>query len=552
MARQAFQTAIWNGVPFGVGMREAARSFPAKYSAAAVRSPSASFPLARFQVGGTLTPRTTHSRLKLPLDLSKAKRGPQGVSTGGVGPASWRGLRAAHIQEAYPDRTGTIIGVMTLAASPCSQSGANACSSPLDGMSVQLLNLLRQADPQIAECYALEADRQSSTLELIASENHVSTTVMHTVGSWLTNKYAEGYPGKRYYGGCEFHDRVEDLARDRAKQLFGCRFANVQPHCGANANLAAFMAMCEPGDTILSLPIKSGGHLSHGLKVNFSGTYFKIAEYDLDPTTETLNYDEIARIARECKPKMIICGYSAYSRVIDFARFRAIADEVGASLMADIAHIAGLVATGAHPSPFPHAHIVTTTTHKTLRGPRGGLILTNDEEIAKKVDRKVFPGSQGGPLMHVIGAKAVAFHEALQPAFKEYCAQVVQNARALASALQSRGYRICSGGTDNHLMLVDLRPRSADLTGADAEKWLERAGIIVNKNGIPYDPRSPVVTSGLRLGTPAVTTRGLKAPEMTKLAAWIDRVLGSAGDAAVQASVREEVREFCRAFPLFH
>jgi glycine hydroxymethyltransferase len=375
---------------------------------------------------------------------------------------------------------------------------------------------------------------------------------MHAVGSWLTNKYAEGYPGKRYYGGCEFHDGIEDLARDRAKQLFGCRFANVQPHCGANANTATFMAMCEPGDTILSLPIKSGGHLSHGLKPNFSGTFYKIAEYDLDAATELLDYDAIHRIARETKPKMIICGYSAYPRTIDFARFRAIADEVGAVLMADIAHIAGLVATGVHPSPFPHAHVVTTTTHKTLRGPRGGLILTNDEEIAKKIDRKVFPGSQGGPLMHVIGAKAIAFGEALKPEFTAYCQQVVKNAQALAAALVKRGYRLCSGGTDNHLMLVDLRARSADLTGADAEKWLEKAGVIVNKNGIPNDPRPPMVTSGLRLGTPALTTRGLKEAEMEFVAAWIDRVLGSSGDAAVIAAVRGEIRAFCAKFPLFH
>jgi len=423
---------------------------------------------------------------------------------------------------------------------------------PLDPMSVQLLQMLERYDPAAARLYAQEAERQATTLELIASENHVSTEVMHTVGSWLTNKYAEGYPGKRYYGGCEFHDGIEDLARDRAKQLFGCKFANVQPHCGANANTAAFMAMCEPGDTILSLPIKSGGHLSHGLKVNFSGTFYKIAEYDLDAATELLNYDEIARIARECKPKMIICGYSAYPRVIDFARFRAIADEVGAVLMADIAHIAGLVATGVHPSPFPHAHIVTTTTHKTLRGPRGGLILTNDEEIAKKVDRKVFPGTQGGPLMHVIGAKAVAFGEALKPEFKSYCQQVVKNAQALAAGLVKRGYRLCSGGTDNHLMLVDLRARSADLTGADAEKWLEKAGIIVNKNGIPNDTRSPMITSGLRLGTPALTTRGLKEADMELVAAWIDRVLGSAGDAATITAVRAEIRAYCAKFPLFH
>jgi glycine hydroxymethyltransferase len=423
---------------------------------------------------------------------------------------------------------------------------------PLDAMSIDLLAMLERYDPAAARLFAQEAERQATTLELIASENHVSTEVMHSVGSWLTNKYAEGYPGKRYYGGCEFHDGIEDLARDRAKQLFGCKFANVQPHCGANANTAVFMAMCEPGDTILSLPIKSGGHLSHGLKVNFSGTFYKIAEYDLDAATELLDYDAIARIARETKPKMIICGYSAYPRVIDFARFRAIADEVGAVLMADIAHIAGLVASGVHPSPFPHAHIVTTTTHKTLRGPRGGLILTNDEEIAKKVDRKVFPGSQGGPLMHVIGAKAIAFGEALKPEFKTYCQQVVKNAQALAAGLVKRGYRLCSGGTDNHLMLVDLRARSADLTGADAEKWLEKAGIIVNKNGIPNDPRSPMITSGLRLGTPALTSRGLKEAEMEQVAAWIDRVLGSSGDAATIAAVRGEIRTFCGKFPLFH
>lgn len=423
---------------------------------------------------------------------------------------------------------------------------------PLDAMSIDLLAMLERYDPAAARLFAQEAERQATTLELIASENHVSTEVMHSVGSWLTNKYAEGYPGKRYYGGCEFHDGIEDLARDRAKQLFGCKFANVQPHCGANANTAVFMAMCNPGDTILSLPIKSGGHLSHGLKVNFSGTFYKIAEYDLDAQTELLDYDEIARIARETKPKMIICGYSAYPRVIDFARFRAIADEVGAVLMADIAHIAGLVASGVHPSPFPHAHVVTTTTHKTLRGPRGGLILTNDEEIAKKVDRKVFPGSQGGPLMHVIGAKAIAFGEALKPEFKTYSQQVVKNAQALAAALVKRGYRLCSGGTDNHLMLVDLRARSADLTGADAEKWLETAGIIVNKNGIPNDPRPPMVTSGLRLGTPALTSRGLKEAEMELVAAWIDRVLGSSGDAATMIAVRGEIRTFCGKFPLFH
>ena len=422
----------------------------------------------------------------------------------------------------------------------------------LDPMSRSLVDLVAAQDPDVAKLMAAEAERQASTLELIASENHVTPAVMHAAGSWLTNKYAEGYPGKRYYGGCEFHDRIEDIARDRAKRLFGCGFANVQPHCGANANIAAFMALINPGDTVLSLPIKSGGHLSHGLKPNFSGTFYTIAEYGLDPRTELLDYAEIERIAKETKPKLIICGYSAYPRVIDFARFRAIADSVGAYLMADIAHIAGLVAAGVHPSPFPHAHVVTTTTHKTLRGPRGGLILSDDADIAAKVDRKVFPGSQGGPLMHVIAAKAIAFGEALRPEFAAYSAQVVANAKALAAALTERGYRLCTGGTDNHLMLVDLRQRSADLTGADAEKWLESAGIICNKNGIPNDPRPPMVTSGLRLGTPALTSRGLREAEMAKVAGWLDRVMGSKGDAAECAAVRGEIREFCTRFPMPH
>jgi glycine hydroxymethyltransferase len=312
------------------------------------------------------------------------------------------------------------------------------------------------------------------------------------------------------------------------------------------------MALCDPGDTILSLPIKSGGHLSHGLKPNFSGTFYKIAEYGLHPETELLDYDAIARIAEETKPRMIICGFSAYPRVIDFARFRAIADSVGAYLMADIAHIAGLVAAGVHPSPFPHAHIVTTTTHKTLRGPRGGLVLSDDAEIAAKIDRKVFPGSQGGPLMHIIAAKAVAFGEALRPEFTTYSRQVVANAKALAAELVRRNYRLCTGGTDNHLMLVDLRQRSADLTGADAERWLEAAGLIVNKNGIPNDPRPPMVTSGLRLGTPALTSRGLREPEMVQVAGWLDRVMGSKGDAVETEKVRAEIRDLCARFPMPH
>ena len=422
----------------------------------------------------------------------------------------------------------------------------------LDDCSRHLLKILEAADPDLERLLVDEAARQATTLELIASENHVSSAVMHTMGSWLTNKYAEGYPGKRYYGGCEFHDSIEDLARDRAKQLFGCAHANVQPHSGANANVAAFMAMCDPGDRILSLPIKSGGHLSHGLKPNFSGTFYDIVEYDLDPETEQLDYDVISTIARECKPRMIICGYSAYSRTIDFAAFRRIADEVGAVLMADIAHIAGLVAAGVHPSPFPHAHVVTTTTHKTLRGPRGGLILSNDDEVAKKIDRKVFPGSQGGPLMHVIAAKAVAFAEALQPEFTDYARQVVANAQALADSLIGMGYRLCAGGTDNHLMLVDLRGRDADLTGSDAEQWLESAGIITNKNGIPNDPRPPMVTSGLRLGTAALTTRGMDEDAMRTVAILLDRVMGAQGDPETCAAVRAEVAALCERFPLPH
>ncbi len=424
-------------------------------------------------------------------------------------------------------------------------------SSILDPMSVALLSALEEVDPQVAKSMAGEANRQQYTLELIASENHVSPAVMHTMGSWLTNKYAEGYPQKRYYGGCEYHDQIEDLARERAKELFECNFANVQPHSGANANVAAFMALCAPGDTILSLPISSGGHLSHGLKPNFSGTFYNIESYQLDSEHETLDYNHIAERAQETKPKMIICGYSAYSRTIDFKRFREIADSVGAYLMADIAHIAGLVAGGQHPSPFPHAHVVTTTTHKTLRGPRGGLILTNDEEVAKLVDRKVFPGSQGGPLMHVIAAKAVAFGEALQPSFKEYALNIVQNAADLADALVEHGYRLCSGGTDNHLMLVDLRPRDEYLTGADAEDWLGAAGIVVNKNGIPNDPRKPMVTSGLRLGTAALTTRGLNTDDMRTVASMIDRVLASNGDTKVCETVKQEVREMCERYPLY-
>ncbi len=411
---------------------------------------------------------------------------------------------------------------------------------------------LKQTDPRIAELVRLEKNRQESTLELIASENHVSPAVMEVMGTVLTNKYAEGYPGARYYGGCGYYDEIETLAVDRAKALFNCRFANVQPHSGANANLAAFMTMMQPGDQFLSLNLSSGGHLSHGMKLNASAIFYKAAHYELDPKTETIDFNSVADQAQKLRPKAILCGYSAYPRVIDFAKFREIADSVGAMLMADIAHIAGLVAGGAHPSPFPHAHIVTTTTHKTLRGPRGGMIMTNDDELAKLINRNVFPGSQGGPLMHVIAAKAVAFGEDLKPEFKTYSAQIVKNAKALAESLQSRGYRMTSGGTDNHLMLVDLRAKSADLTGADAEKWLEAAGIIANKNGIPFDTRPPKTTSGIRLGTPALTTRGLKEADMPQVADFIDRAMSSGGDENRLKTVRGEVAEFAARFPMPH
>ena len=411
---------------------------------------------------------------------------------------------------------------------------------------------LAQADPQIADLVQKEQRRQETTLELIASENHVSAAVLEAAGTVLTNKYAEGYPGARYYGGCEFHDQIEQLAIDRAKEMFGCQFANVQPHSGANANLAAFLSILQPGDKYISLSLSSGGHLSHGMKLNTSAIFYKPDHYELDPETQTIDWESVRRKAHEVKPKMILCGYSAYPRAIDFAKFRAIADEVGAILMADVAHIAGLIVGGAHASPFPHAHIVTTTTHKTLRGPRGGLILTNDEALNKAINRSVFPGSQGGPLMHVIAAKAVAFGEALKPEFKTYAAQVVKNAKALADALTKLGYRLQSGGTDNHLMLVDLRARNADYTGADAEKALEKAGIITNKNAILNDPRPPKVTSGIRLGTPAVTTRGLTEAEMPAVASFIDRAIGAKDDAEGLAEVRREVAALCERFPMPH
>ncbi len=429
-----------------------------------------------------------------------------------------------------------------------------------DPISDSVLSLLQKHDPAIAELLGKEAKRQATTLELIASENHVSPAVMHTMGTCLTNKYAEGYPGARYYGGCEFHDGIESIAIERAKKMFGCKFANVQPHSGAQANAAAFMALMEAGDTFASLVLKDGGHLSHGMKLNFSGRFFKPVHYPLHYEAshaefERIDYDAVRKVCVEHKPKVIMCGYSAYPRIIDFKKFREIADEVGAILFADVAHIAGLIVGGAHPSPFPYAHIVTTTTHKTLRGPRGGLIMTNDEELAKKIDKNVFPGMQGGPLMHVIASKAVAFGECLKPEFKTYAAQVVANAKALANALTGHGFRITSGGTDNHMMLVDLQKKSDKLTGADAEKWLEAAGIVANKNGIPNDPRPPKFTSGVRLGTPATTTRGLKEPQIIEIAGFIDRVLsagvaGEAERAKATSEVREKVLQMCEKFQM--
>jgi glycine hydroxymethyltransferase len=412
-------------------------------------------------------------------------------------------------------------------------------------------------DPQLAELIQAEDKRQASTLEMIASENHTSPAVMATVGSCLTNKYCEGYPGKRYYSGCGYYDQIETLAIDRAKQLFGAGYANVQPHSGANANLAVFLALLNPGDTFLSVELSEGGHLTHGAKVNLSGKWFNPVHYPLvrdesRPDHGHIDYDAVEAAAKQHKPKLIICGYSAYPRVIDFARFRQIADEVGATLMADIAHIAGLVAGGAHPSPFPHAHVVTTTTHKTLRGPRGGLILTNDADLAKALDKAIFPGCQGGPLMHVIAGKAVCFHEALQPGFKQYAAQVVANGQALAQGLSDRGYRLSSGGTDNHLVLIDLRGTDAELTGKDAANWLEAAGIIANKNTVSGDTRSPMQTSGVRLGTPALTTRGFKEPQMAQVCDWIDRTLKSKGDEGVFAQVRSEIEALCSEFPMPH
>jgi glycine hydroxymethyltransferase len=414
---------------------------------------------------------------------------------------------------------------------------------------------LADTDPEIAEAIRLELGRQRDEIELIASENIVSRAVLEAQGSVLTNKYAEGLPGRRYYGGCHFVDVAETLALDRVKKLFSAGFANVQPHSGASANVAAFYAMMQPGDTFLGLNLAAGGHLSHGSPVNVSGKWFKAVPYGVRRDDHRIDMDEVARLAEQHRPKVIVAGGSAYPRIIDFRRFREIADSVGAKLMVDMAHFAGLVAGGAHPSPFPHAHIVTSTTHKTLRGPRGGFILTNDEELAKKVNSAVFPGTQGGPLMHVIAAKAVAFGEALRPAFKLYAKNVAENAKALAETLKSKGFDIVSGGTDTHLMLVDLRPKR--LTGKVAEIALGRAHITCNKNGIPFDPEKPAITSGVRLGTPAGTSRGFGIAEFRQVGDMIAEVLdvlsqkGADQDAAVETTVREKVKHLLSRFPIY-
>ena len=416
-------------------------------------------------------------------------------------------------------------------------------------------NTLVETDPEIAEAIQLELGRQQHEIELIASENIVSKAVLEAQGSIMTNKYAEGYPGKRYYGGCQYVDIAETLAIERAKQLFGSNFANVQPNSGSQMNQAVFLALLSPGDTFMGLDLNSGGHLTHGSPVNMSGKWFKVASYGVRREDQLLDYEEIAAIAEREKPKLIIAGGTAYSRIWDFRRFREIADSVGAILMVDMAHFAGLVAGGQHPSPLQHAHVVTTTTHKSLRGPRGGMILTNDEAIAKKINSAVFPGLQGGPLMHVIAAKAVAFGEALRPDFKIYAKNVVENARALAETLKAAGFDIVSGGTDNHLMLVDLRPKR--VKGNVSEKALVRAGLTCNKNGIPYDPEKPFVTSGIRLGTPAATTRGFGVAEFQEVGRLIAEVLGAVSQSEdgaaplVEASVRERVHALTARFPIY-
>jgi glycine hydroxymethyltransferase len=415
-------------------------------------------------------------------------------------------------------------------------------------MSDHMRRPLAEADPEIAAAVDHEIRRQHEGLEMIASENFVSEAVLEAVGSVFTNKYAEGYPGKRYYGGCEFADVVENLARDRAKQLFGAEHANVQPHSGSQANAAAYMAVLNPGDTILGLDLAHGGHLTHGHKLSFSGKLYRAVFYGVEKDTERIDYDKLEALAEQEKPKLIIGGGSAYPRIIDFARMRAIADKVGAFLLIDMAHFAGLVAGGAHPSPVPHAHLVTTTTHKTLRGPRAGLILCQ-QQFAAAVDRSVFPGQQGGPLIHVIAGKAVAFREALEPGFKEYARRVIANAQALAETLAAEGYRVISGGTDTHLMLVDVFSRG--VLGSEAEFALHEAGITVNKNAIPYDTNPPMKPSGIRIGSPALTTRGMREPEMRTIAKWITQAIDHRNDPQVLRSIRGQVLEMADSFPLY-
>jgi glycine hydroxymethyltransferase len=407
---------------------------------------------------------------------------------------------------------------------------------------------LKAFDPEVYRAIVNETRREADGLELIASENFVSDAVLEALGSTMTNKYAEGYPGKRYYGGCEFVDVVEELAIDRVKKIFGCQHANVQPHSGSQANMGAYMAVMKPGDTMLSMDLASGGHLSHGAAFNFSGRLYKVVHYGLKRETETIDYDQVAHLAKEHRPKAIVVGASAYPRVIDFAPFREVADQVGAVLIVDMAHIAGLVAAGLHPSPVPSAEIVTTTTHKTLRGPRGGMVLCK-EAFAKAINSQIFPGIQGGPLMHVIAAKAVAFKEALEPAFIEYQKAVILNAKALAEGLAQRGLRLCSGGTDNHLVLVDLR--SKKISGKVAEDALGKAAITVNKNAIPFDPEKPSIASGVRLGTPALTTRGMRVSEMKVVAELMVQVLEAPDDEKVRARVKGQVGDLCRQFPLY-
>ena len=432
-----------------------------------------------------------------------------------------------------------------------------ATSAPLESFPPDdgfFTETLAERDPELHRTIAGETRRLQNQVELIASENVVSRAVLEAIGSVMTNKYAEGYPGRRYYGGCEFVDVAEELARERAMKLFGCAYANVQPHAGAQANLGVFFALLQPGDTVLGMSLAAGGHLSHGAPPNLSGKWFKAVQYGVRRDNHLIDFDEVEKLAREHRPKLIVAGGSAYPRIIDFARFRRIADEVGAYLMVDMAHFAGLVAGGVHPNPVPHADVVTTTTHKTLRGPRGGMILADDAEMGKKINSGIFPGIQGGPLMHVIAAKAVGFGEALRPEFKHYAARVVANAKVLAAALAAGGLDIVSGGTDTHLMLVDLRPKG--LTGREAEATLERAGITCNKNGIPFDPEKPAISSGIRLGSPATTTRGFGTAEFEALAGLIIEVIegfaaGNGDNTKTETNVREKIGEMCRKFPVY-